>query len=183
MYFCSKGLHRVLFDQFRSFAVLIFGLLVPATLLVAEAPKFHGNGAAGTVIEINENSNVSGAVLSEDALTYIAHLITSYSNIKIIDRRGAVSSAEDGNEETKSNPYMYLMIKADTGADGEHVYTVECRVKDDLKKYDMAGFVRKNVSQKDVDTKQIFRVASQYMLQALHVILTPTARKEILSAD
>ena len=61
------------------------------------------------------------------------------------------------------------------------MYDIECRIKNSAKKTDVAGFVRKDVPSKDVESLQIFRVTAQYLLQAMHVTLTPAARRELLS--
>ena len=107
--------------------------------------------------------------------------ITTYSNIQFVDRR--TPSAPKGQEETLggSKGYLVLAIEEQPAENGERSYLVDCRIKNPAQKTDVAGFVRKNVSASEVESMQIFRVASQYLLQSLHVILTPAARKEILS--
>ena len=185
LYFFSKTIRKEGCEVFRKIAVLLLCTLVPLSVSFADVPKFYGNGAAGTVIEIDKNTlaNNVDSELAEDALAYIVRTITSFSNIEIVDRRILPPADYAENAQGGGKNFLTLLITTDLNANGERVYTVDCRIKNDLKKSDVAGFVRKNIPAADVQSKQVFRVASQYLLQSLHVILTPTARKEILSAD
>ena len=174
--FGTKSLFR------KGLAFFLFAC-IPLTLAFSDVPKFYGNGGAGTVIEINGNTlaGCKDAAQAEKALTCIVRSITTYSNIQFVDRR--TPSAPKGQEETLGGRKgcFVLAIEEQPAENGERSYLVDCRIKNPAQKTDVAGFVRKNVPASEVESMQIFRVASQYLLQSLHVILTPAARKEILS--
>lgn len=150
-----------------------------------DAPKFYGNGAAGTVIEINENSiaNCPDSAFAEKALACIVRKITTFSNIQVVDRRVTLAPEDDENEKGGGKNFLVLLITPGSDADGNLVYTVDCRITNMARKTDIAGFIRKDIPAQEVESLQIFRVMSQYLLQSMHVILTPAARKEILSAE
>lgn len=176
--FGTKSLFR------KCFAFFLF-VCVPLTLAFSDVPKFYGNGGAGTVIEINESTltGCKDAAQAENALACIVRLVTAYSNVRIVDRRTPSASKEQEDAMGMGKGYLVLIVEEQPASDGERTYLVDCRIKNPAQKTDVAGFVRKNVPAADVESMRIFREAAHYLLQSMHVILTPVARKEILSAE
>ena len=183
MVFFSKTIGKAFSSKRIGLAALVLVTVVLADSF-AEVPKYYGNGGAGTVVEINEKSisDDEDTALVEKGLDCIVKTIEDFSKITILDKRNASLEKEELSSSDSGN-YFVLSVSKSVDADGLCLYRVECRIKSERRKTDLAGFVRNDVSEKDVESMRIFREAAHYLLQSMHVILTPAARKQILSGD